>query len=158
MKDVHEIGEREDVNKTTASVIHAKKLGAKTFLNSAAVWGYNKAVKGHHQPQHSALVESALTLNNTAIYGKYEWVEKSAEELLLDEETFGHGAVFPVNAITLGINQNLFKVVNTHLAVGVQGTWYGVDNKLQNLYGKNPLSFETYIRFYPGLMSSGASR
>ncbi len=158
VKDVHEIGPREDVNKTTASVIHAKRLGARTFLNSAAVWGYNKAVKGHHDPQHSALLESALTLNNTAIYGKYEWVEKSAEELLLDEEAYGHGAIFPVNAITLGVNQNLFKVANTYLAVGVQGTWYGVDDKLQNLYGKNPLAFQTYIRLYPGLMSSGASR
>jgi hypothetical protein len=97
-------------------------------------------------------------LNNTAVYGKYEWVEKSTEELLLDEETYGHGKAFPINALTLGVNQNLFKVANTHVAIGVQGTWYGVDDKLLSLYGKNPLSFETYIRFYPGLMSLGATR
>jgi hypothetical protein len=158
VKDVHELGPREDVTKTTASVIHAKRLGEKSSINSAAVWGYNKAVQGHHVPQHSALLESALTLHNTAIYGKYEWVEKSTDELLLDEEIFGHGKIFPVNAITLGVNQNLFKIAKTHLALGVQGTWYGVDDKLQTLYGKSPLSFETYIRLYPGLMSSGAGR
>lgn len=158
VKDVHEFGPREDVNKTTASVIHAKQLGARSFVNSAAVWGYNKAIADHHNPQHSALVESALTLNKTSVYGKYEWVEKSGEELLLDEETIGHGKIFPVNAVTLGVNQNLFKVANTNLAIGVQGTWYGVPDQLQGLYGKNPLSFQTYIRLYPGLMGSGLGR
>lgn len=158
IKDVHEFGPREDVNKTTASVIHSKYLGSGSFLNTTAVWGYNKAVEGHHGAQHSALLESALTLRNTAVYGKYEWVQKSAEELLLDEETYGHGALFPVNSLTVGINQNLFKVANTNVALGVQGTWYGVDNKLEGLYGKNPLAFQKYIRLYPGLMSSGAGR
>jgi hypothetical protein len=144
------------MNKTTASVIHSTHVGTKTFLNSTAVWGINKA-KGHHV-QHAALLESALNVNKTAIYGKYEWVEKSTEELLLDEETFGHDSVFPVNSFTLGVNQNLFKFGNTNLAIGAQGTWFGVDEKLQGLYGKNPVSFQAYIRLYPGLMSAGVGR
>lgn len=158
VKDVHELGPREDVNKTTASATHAKHLGERNFLNTTLLWGYNKAVKGHHGAQHSALLESALTAGTTAVYGKYEWVEKSAEELLLNEETYGHDAVFNVNSFTLGVNQNLFKLANTNVAIGVQGTWYGVDKQLQSLYGKNPLAFQTYIRLYPGLMSSGAGR
>lgn len=30
----------------------------------------------------------------------YEWVQKSFEELALDEFIYGHDAVFPVNAFT----------------------------------------------------------
>ncbi len=156
VKGPHLLDPDEDVNKTTASVVHAKRLGDNIFLNSTALWGYNYSADHHRE--HSVLLESALSLHKTAIYGKYEWVQKSTEELVLDEETYGHGSVFPVNALTLGVNQNLFKLGNTNVALGVQGTWYGVDEKLQSLYGKNPVALQTYIRIYPGLMSAGAGR
>jgi hypothetical protein len=154
VKDVHEIGPREDVSKTTASVIHSQRLGSKSFLNSTLIWGLNKA-DGHHEPQHAALLESALTLNTTSIYGKYEWAQKSNEDLLLEDETYGHGSLFPVNALTLGIHQNLFKVGQTNVALGVQGSWYNSPGQLKNLYGSNPLALQVYLRVYPGLMSAG---
>jgi hypothetical protein len=154
VKDVHELGPREDVNKTTASAIHALRLGTNTFLNSTAVWGYNNA-KGHHEPQNSFLLESALTANTTTVYGKYEWVEKSTEELLLDEEVYGHGAIFPVHAITLGIQQNLFEALNTNVALGAQGSWYNTPDQLKELYGSNPFALQVYLRLSPGLMSDG---
>lgn len=156
VKDVHEFGLREDANKTTASAIHALRLGSKSFLNSAAVWGYNKA-EGHHD-QHSFLLESALGLNATTIYGKYEWVEKSSENLLLDEGVYGHGALFPVNAFTLGIQQSLFNALKTNVALGVQGSLYSTPDQLEELYGKNPLALEVYLRIYPGRMSAGAGQ
>ncbi|QEC52850.1 hypothetical protein EDD80_10550 [Anseongella ginsenosidimutans] len=156
VKDVHELGPREDVNKTTASVIHALRLGSETFLNSAAVWGYNDA-ESHHK-QHSLLLETALSLRSTTIYGKYEWVEKLTEDLVLDEEHYGHGTVFPVNAVHLGVQQRLLNAFKTNLALGVQGSWYGVDDQLQDLYGSNPLALQVYLRIYPGMMSQGAKR
>ncbi len=156
VKGPHALDPNENVNKTTASVIHAKRLGVNTFLNSAAVWGYNYSA--HHHQEHSALLESSLAFRNTAVYGKYEWVQKSTEELMLEEDTYGHGSVFPINAVTLGVNQNLFTLGKTRFSLGVQGTYYGVDKQLQNLYGKNPLALQTFIRVYPGLMSAGTGR
>ncbi len=156
VKDVHEIGPREDVNKTSASVINALRLGDKSWLNSTAVWGYNKG--GHHGPQHSFLLESALNLNTTTLFGKYEWVEKSNEELLLDEELYGHGKIYPVNAFTLGLQQNLFRIGQTSVALGAQGSWYNTPDGLEELYGNNPFAFQAYLRISPGLMSAGASR
>ena len=150
VKDVHEFGPREDVNKTTASAIHSVRVGAKAFLNSTAVWGYNKA-EGHHE-QHSFLVESALNFNKTTVYGKYEWVEKSTEDLLLDEDDYEHGALFPVNAFSLGIQQNLFDVLKTNVALGAQGTWYSATDELESIYGKNPIALQVYLRIYPGIM------
>ena len=154
VKDVHEFGPREDADKTTASAIHSIRIGSKSFLNSAAVWGYNKA-EGHHD-QHSLLLESALNLNTTTVYGKYEWVEKSTENLLLDEEVYGHGTLFPVNSFTLGIQQDLFNTLKTNVALGVQGSLYSTPDPLEALYGKNPLALEVYLRIYPDLMSGGA--
>lgn len=156
VKDVHEIGPREDVNKTSASVINALHLGAKSTLNSTAVWGYNKG--GHHAAQHSFLLESALNLNTTTLYGKYEWVEKSVEDLLLEEETFGHGKIYQINAISLGLQQQLFQLARTNVALGAQGSWYKTPEGLEELYGKNPVALEVYLRVSPGLMSTGAGR
>lgn len=65
-------------------MINAARLGEKMVLNSTAVWGLNNA-QGHHA-QSSFLLESALNLPATTIFGKYEWVEKSTEDLLLNEE------------------------------------------------------------------------
>jgi hypothetical protein len=154
--DVHEFGPREDVDKTTASVINSLHLGRKAFLNSTAIWGHNKA-DGHHA-QNSFLLESALTFNNITAYGKYEWVEKSTEDLLLDEDVFGHGANFPVNAFTLGVQQNLFDFAKTNVALGVQGSLYLTPDQLIELYGENPIALQVYLRIFPGLMSGGLAR
>nr|WKN38613.1 hypothetical protein K4G66_07845 [Tunicatimonas sp. TK19036] len=157
VKDVHGLGPREDVNKTTASAIHSLRLGTGTFLNSTAVWGYNKA-QGHHDPQSSFLLESALTAHSTTVYGKYEWVEKSMEDLLLNEEIYGHGALFPVHAISLGVQQNLAEILHTNVALGAQGTWYQSPSPLEDLYGSHPLALQVYLRLYPALMSAGAGK
>ena len=156
VKDVHQFGPREDVNKTSASVIHALRLGENSFLNSTAVWGYNKG--DHHGAQHSFLLESALNLNSTTIYGKYEWVEKSTEDLLLDEDIFGHGKIHPVNSFTLGLQQNLVQISQTNVALGAQGTLYKTPANLENLYGKNPLSLQFFLRISPALMSGGSGK
>ena len=151
VKDVHEFGPREDVDKTTVSAIHAISLGSKSSLNSAAVWGYNSP-QGHHPSSHSFLVESALRMNATTVFGKYEWVEKSTEDLLLNEAIFGHESLFKVNAITLGLQQKLLKTLNTNLALGVQGSLYISPDELEEVYGKTPMALEVYLRIYPGIM------
>ena len=152
VKDVHQLGPREDVIKTTASAIHAMKVRENIYLNSAAVWGLNEA--GGHHAQHSLLFESALTITNTTLYGKYEWVEKSSEDLLL-EESLGHDALFKINAVTIGINQNLVSFNSTNLSLGVQGSVYMSPKELHAIYGENPKAFQVYLRVYPDIMNAG---
>ncbi|HET8809734.1 MAG TPA: hypothetical protein VFM65_05655 [Flavobacteriaceae bacterium] len=152
LNDVHAIGPREDVNRSTASAIHAVQLGENKFLNSTLVWGYNNSITGHHADSHSILLESALRLNNTSIYGRYEWVQKSTEDLLLNEEIYGHGELYNINAVALGLQQKLFNEWDTNFSVGIQGRLYVTPNGLENVYGETPVGAQVYLRIYPGRM------
>lgn len=136
----------EDVNRTTASAVYSKPL-ANSTLNATAVWGINKTAG--HDWENAALVEGEWRKNKLALFSRYEWVQKGLEELSLSENTFGHDAVFPINAFSLGFNYDLFNIGQTRLAGGSQVTFYHADSKLDALYGKNPMAVEVYLRLYP---------
>ncbi len=145
----------EDVIRTTASVIQAKHLGKENFyLTSALVWGFND--KGDDHQEHSVSLEGNLQLDKTAIYSRYEWVQKSPEELALTD--FDDHELFNVNAITLGVNQTIFRSFQTSFSLGVQGSLFMADDRLDPFYGNNPLSFEVYLRISPHLMRMGSAR
>lgn len=146
----------EDVTKTTASAIYSKTFGGNSMVNATAVWGQNK--HGGHAGQNSVLVEGEWRKKKFALHSRYEWVQKGLEELDLDEATFGHDAVFPVNAFTLGFNYDLLQFGKTRLAGGGQWTLYSADNRLNSLYGKNPMAVEVYLRLYPSLMRMSMNR
>ncbi len=152
VNDVHEFGPREDVNKTTASAVHSLRLSSNTSLSSALIWGYNNP-REHHSASHSILLESAFSQNASAIYGRYEWVEKSTEDLLLGEQQYGHDNLFNINAATLGFQQKIIEGRNTSASIGVQGTLYVVPADLKDLYGENPYALQAYLRVFPGLLN-----
>ena len=140
----------EDVNRTTASAIYSKSLADNSTLNATAVWGMNKTAG--HDGANAALVEAEWRKNKLALHGRYEWAQKGIEELTLNESTFGHDAVFPVNALTVGFNYDVLKMGSTRLAAGSQFTLYHADTRLDPLYGKNPMAIEVYLRLYPSAM------
>jgi len=140
----------EDIKRTTASAIYSLPLINSGTFNASAVWGVNK-IKAH-DGEHAFLLEGSWRKNKLAIQSRYEWVQKSVEELVLDENIYGHDAVFPVNAFTVGFNYDLLKIGKTHLAGGSQFTFYHASKKLNSLYGKNPMAVEIYLRLYPAMM------
>jgi len=81
-------------------------------------------------------------------------VQKSAEELDLEASGFNHAAIFPVNAITAGLNYDILQSRAGRVAVGAQGSVYFSDKRLNNLYGKHPMSTEVFIRLYPPRMNT----
>lgn len=139
----------EDVNRTTASATYSLPLPDGWF-NATALWGMNETKD--HEGEHAALFEAAWNKKRWAVYGKYEFVQKSAEELVLDETEFGEHSVFPVNAITVGSSYDLLQLKKLNLAAGGQFSFYSSATRLDNLYGKNPMAFEVYLRLYPALM------
>ena len=137
----------EDVNRTTASVSYSTRGFGEQFTNFTALWGMNKT-KNHHG-EHAILLEGSYNIKRTAVYGRYEWVQKSIEELDLDESVFGHDALFPVHALTAGISYDVMVTGSTKIALGSQFSMYHPDKRLSTLYGDNPFAGEVYLRIYP---------
>jgi hypothetical protein len=151
LESPEELHPGEDVRKTTASFIYSKKLSNESLLNVTGIWGLNK-VKGH-DGENAFLLEGSWRKNRLALHARYEHVQKSAEELLLEEPEFDHDAIFPVNALTAGFNYDLLNLNRIKVAGGAQLSMYMADNRLNNLYGRNPMAFEVYLRLYPTLIS-----
>lgn len=146
----------EDVNRSTASVQYSTRGYGESFTNVTALWGMNKT-KGH-AGEHGVLLEASRQQRKTAVYGRYEFVQKSTEELGLNEQEFGHDALFPIHAVTGGASYDLFSIGQTKFALGGQLSFFTPDKKLTQLYGDNPVSGQIYLRVYPRAMGkkSGA--
>ncbi len=142
----------EDVWRTTASVIHTLPLqGENHFLSSVVVWGSNDGGEGHKE--NSMTVESNLQLDKFAVYGRYEFVQKSAQELLVPG--FDAHDTFNVNAFTVGANYTILRKMNTNFSLGVQASVYSADTALDPIYGNNPIAGEVYLRISPTLLKMG---
>lgn len=139
----------EDVNRTIASAIYALPIGEDKSLNATALWGLNKT-KGH-DGENAALLEAAYRVKKLAVYGRYEWVQKSVEELNLAESIYGH-ELFGVNALSLGLNYDVLNLNKFRTAIGAQVSLYKTNAALDQLYGKNPVGAQVFIRLYPALM------
>lgn len=140
----------QDVRRTTASAQFSMPLKPYHWLNAAAVWGVNSPIG--ERSEHAFLFEAAWQMKRLGVHSRYEFVQKSTHELNLDEVEFPSDALFPINALTIGLNYDVLRMIKTRLAVGGQFTTYFADRRLDPLYGKNPMAFEIYLRIYPELI------
>lgn len=136
----------DDVLRTTASVVHNLQFeGSNRYLATSVVWGYNSG----EESGHSILIEPNLQFDRTAIYARYEWVEKTASDLNLLQ--YEQERTFNVQAITIGVNEVFLRKYGNNVAAGVQFTMFAAP-QLSSVYGNNPMSLEVYLRLYPHLM------
>lgn len=150
LKEPEELHPGQDVHRTTASAVYSLPLHNDSWFNAAAIWGMNKS--SGHEGEHAALLEGSYNRKRWAVFGRYEFVQKSAEELDLPQAVYGEHAIFPVNAATVGFNYDIFDIGKLKLAGGSQLSWYATSGRLDSLYGKNPMAFEVFLRLYPALM------
>lgn len=139
----------ENSERSTASVIHHLPFKKEnSYLSTAIIWGYNNS---DHQ-EHSLLIESTLQSDKTAVYARYEKLQKNAKELELVQFVNGKVPLFNIQAFTLGINRVLLRKAGYNIALGLQGSLFIADSRLENIYGRYPVSGEVYIRLSPHLM------
>lgn len=140
----------DDLRRTTASIIHTKRIDSQSFSSTAAIWGLNSA---HGLRSNSFLVESNWQLSKNAVYGRYEYVQKSAHELVIDDHHGDHAPqLYNVNALTFGANRIIIEKWKTQARLGAQATFYKTDEHLVSLYGEYPISAQVYFRINPGRM------
>ena len=138
----------ENIWRYTASALYATPVKQGKYFTGAFVWGMNDAGKEHKE--HSLLLEGTEQFKKQAVYGRYEFVQKSPEELAL-EDVFAHDKLFNIQKLTLGTNRKLFAVGKIDLLAGLQLSVNVPPASLQNLYGKVPLAGQVYLQIRPGL-------
>ncbi len=148
VKSPEVIHPNDNVYRTTASVIYSKPLTSNNSLNISAIWGLNHS----DIDEHSALLESVYVIKRFAFYERFEYIQKSTEELNLNETIYDHNTTFNINVISLGMNYDILQTNAGRIAIGAQGSFYSADNRLNTLYGNHPLSGEVFIKLYPPKM------
>jgi hypothetical protein len=140
----------EDVTRTSASLVYNHDLGCDRNWQTALVWGRNST---DHADFDSYLVESSLKQDGEwSPYFRYEWVDKSAEELVLPEAQFDHNETFALQQGTVGVSVDL----------GNKGDWqWGLSgayvfnlspSALDPVYSSNPDGWNIYLRAHPRRM------
>ena len=97
---------------------------------------------------HSFLAETNLQRGRDTIYARWERVEKSGHELVLDE--IDHDRIFPISGYTIGYVRDLTHGKGIDVGLGGQFTIYDMPNDLQRYYGDDlPYGFQFFFRLRP---------
>ncbi len=134
-----------DVTRTTASVLFASRPNGDKHHSAALIWGLND--KGHDHREHSLLAEQNYQFGKNAVFSRYEFIQKSAEELDLEDE-LGHEA-FNLHSISVGYNRILWQKRNVDLAAGTKATLSFPAGELKPLYGDTPVGLQVYLQLRP---------
>ena len=139
----------ESLHRLTASVLHGGSLGTDGQWATTFLWGAN-AVAGPSGLSHSVLVESDVALDRyNTVFGRTEYVQKTAEDLVLSAPQFGFAAdrSFGVASVSLGYVRELVRGRGATLGVGALGTVSFVPAALQLPYGsRTPLGAMVFVR------------
>ncbi|PYK26394.1 MAG: hypothetical protein DME52_06345 [Verrucomicrobia bacterium] len=140
-------------HRTTASVIYNLPLGHDSNWSNTFAWGQNHDTsEGKTQ---SFLVESNYQRGRDTVYLRWERVEKSGHELVLDPPD--ESRIFPVSGYTLGYVRDVSHGNGLDAGLGTQFTINGRPDRLDRYYGDDlGYAFEFFLRIRPSLHGHGA--
>src|SRR3954454_14928041 len=140
-------------HRTTASIIYNLPLGNDTNWSNSFVWGQNNDT-GQGKTQ-AFLVESDYQHGRNTLYFRWENVEKSGEELVLNGGA--DTRVFPVAAYSLGYVRDLSHGNGFDIGLGTQFTINNRPDTLDRYYGDDlGYAFQFFLRIRPSLHSHGS--
>jgi hypothetical protein len=149
-----------DINqhRTTASAIYNVPLGDDANWSTSLVWAQDRNTG--ERATHAVLVETNYQRGRDTFYARWERVEKSGHELVLDD--VDHDRIFPVSGYTIGYVRDLMHGRGMDVGLGGQFTLNDMPDYLERYYGTDlPYSFQVFFRIRPSLMQvtgmSGAS-
>jgi hypothetical protein len=148
IKSPEALDPKTNVHRTTASAIYNLPLGPDSNWSNTFVWGQNNTT-GEGKTE-SFLIESNYQRGRDTLYLRWERVQKSGHELVLDPPD--EARIFPIGGYTIGYVRDL-----THgndLDIGI-GTQFTVNDRPDNLdrYYDNDLgyAFQFFLRIRPSL-------
>jgi hypothetical protein len=99
------------------------------------------------------LLESEAVMDRTnTVFGRAEWIQKSAEDLVLDSPATGFASdrLFNVGALSLGYIREFAQWPGATFGLGLMGTANVVPRALESVYGSRvPLGGLIFLRFRP---------
>jgi hypothetical protein len=153
IKSPEELHPETKIHRTTASAIYNLPLGQDTNWSNSFVWGQNNATK--EGKTQSFLIESNYQRGRNTVYFRWERVQKSGHELVLDEAD--ESEIFPVSGYTLGYVRDLSHGKGIDIGLGTQFTINDRPDSLDRYYGDDlGYAFEFFLRIRPSRHSHGA--
>jgi hypothetical protein len=139
----------ENQHRIGASVQFTTGLGRGGEWASALIYGANKhTIPGGPSAgfEHSLLLESNVQLDNrNSVFGRVEWVQKSAEELVVP--SFNPHAHFDVAELVLGYVRELATYAGASVGLGIRGSVNIVPADLEPTYGtRTPAGVALFLR------------
>ena len=139
-------------HRTTASAIYNQPLGHDSNWSNSFVWGQNN---DSGETTQSFLLETNFQRGRDTVYARWERVEKSGHELVLNPPD--ESRVFPVSGYTLGYVRDLSHGNGLDIGLGTQFTINGRPDSLDRYYGDDlGYAFEFFLRIRPSLHSHAA--
>jgi len=152
IKSPEETEPQINVHRTTASAIYNLPLGHDSNWSNTFVWGQNNAT-GEGKTQ-SFLIESNYQCGRNTVYLRWERVQKSGHELVLDPPD--ESRIFPIGGYTIGYVRDLSHGNGLDIGVGTQFTFNDRPDSLDRYYGDGlGYAFQFFLRIRPSLHSHG---
>jgi hypothetical protein len=141
---------KTNIHRTTASAIYNLPLGSDINWSNSFVWGQNNATsEGKTQ---SFLIESNYQRGRDTVYLRWERVDKSGHELVLDP--LDESRIFPIGGYTIGYVRDLSHGNGVDIGLGTQFTINDRPDRLDRYYGDDlGYAFQFFLRIRPSLHS-----
>jgi hypothetical protein len=152
LKSPEALAPNESVHRLTASAMYGTKLGRDGQWATTAAWGANKN-SAHPDLSNGALIESEAILDRSnTLIGRAEYVQKSAEDLVLDVPplSFAPDRQFAVSSMSVGYIREVVRLHGATLGLGAMGTLNMVPRALETAYGsRTPKGGVIFVRLRP---------
>lgn len=152
---------QENQHRLGASILSTRELGRAGHWATAVVYGANKHTAPSESSQsfeHSALVESNAQLDDrNSIFGRLEWVQKNAEELVIP--TADPDTRYNVSSVAVGYIREMAAFGGASLGLGIRGSLNLVPEPLRATYGtRTPVGIAVYARIRPTMLQLAHAR
>jgi hypothetical protein len=140
-----------NVHRVTASIMHNYAYGEHGNVATAFVFGANLPSEGEVTP--AFLLESTWSIDqHHDIYGRIEYVRKTAHDLVLPEE-FEH-KTFATGMLSIGYAVHLGPWAGIEPGFGIRGSVGFVDRDIEEIYGTQyPVGAMIYLQLRFGRMT-----
>lgn len=140
------------LHRVAASVLHGTRLGRDGQWASTLVYGANGIPAGGGW-SHSVLLETEAVIDQAnTLFGRMEFVQKSAGDLALDQATTGlpPGRRFNLGMLSLGYIRDFARGHGLTIGVGLRGSLGFVPPQLESPYGsRHPTGAVAFVRLRP---------